>query len=147
MKLIKWSSSAEPSLSILNEIDRFFTFRDNNYENRIFNGSNYFHDNTLVNETDRQYKILLDVPGIDKKDIKIEISKNILTISGQRKDLAKIKEKDINDSNEITFNRRFKLNQEVLQNDIVAKLKNGVLSLLINKTIPDKPKVLNIPIS
>jgi len=147
MKLIKWSSSAAPSLSILNEIDRFFTFRDNNYENRIFNGSNYFHDNTLVNETDRQYKILLDVPGIDKKDIKIEISKNILTISGQRKDLAKIKEKDINDSNEITFNRRFKLNQEVLQNDIVAKLKNGVLSLLINKTIPDKPKVLNIPIS
>tara|TARA_B100000029_G_scaffold515419_1_gene622312 strand:+ start:2910 stop:3353 length:444 start_codon:yes stop_codon:yes gene_type:complete len=147
MKLIKWGSSAAPSLSILNEIDRFFTFRDNNYENRIFNGSNYFHDNTLVNETDKQYKIFLDVPGIDKKDIKIEISKNILTISGQRKDLAKIKEKDINDSNEIAFNRRFKLNQEVLKNDIVAKLKNGVLSLLINKTIPDKPKVLNIPIS
>jgi len=44
-----------------------------------------------VNETDTEYVIDVELPGIDKKDIKVEVKNDVLTISGERKEEKKTK--------------------------------------------------------
>ena len=46
-----------------------------------------------ISETDKKYQIDLSAPGFDKKDFKIEVNDNTLTISNEQKEEKKEKEK------------------------------------------------------
>ena len=47
-----------------------------------------------VTETDKEVKISAELPGIDRKDIDISISRNVLTIRGEKKDERETKRKN-----------------------------------------------------
>ena len=104
-------------------------------------------DNSIMKcdiyEKDGNYKIALDVPGFDKKDIKIECKKGYITVSAKRE----LKE-NISDKNYIKkersygeFTRSFYLG-DVDTSKIEAKFNNGTLMITVpqiekydNKTI------------
>lgn len=82
-----------------------------------------------VQETSDGYFILLDLPGLEKKDIKITMKDGILSIAGKREK----KEGRIIERYYGSFSRSFRLNTKVTANKISANFKNGVLEIAIPK--------------
>ena len=82
----------------------------------------------------------IDLPGLKKEDIKVEVEDNVIMISGER-----IPENDdsfksyINGRHFGAFEKRVNLPESADMNDIIAKYESGVLTLIIHK----KPECVN----
>jgi HSP20 family protein len=99
-----------------------------------------------VEETNNNYKITADIPGIDKTDIDISFDNNMLTISFERKEETKetrdkylhVERKYGKYSRSIYFPYNFKFE------DINACYKDGVLNIIIPKNKNDSRKKIEV---
>jgi HSP20 family protein len=102
----------------------------------------------IVEEKDT-YKITADMPGLDKKDIAVEIKNGVLSLSGEKKE-----EKTEKDKNRYyhyerrygSFRREFALPDHVDADHVEAKYANGVLELTLKKTEGAKPKQIEVKV-
>lgn len=111
------------------------------------NGDSYgFCPTCEVDETDSRYLVKLDVPGIAKEDIDIEVSGNEVQVSGERKREHEEKSKGFYRSEREygSFFRSFTLPQGCKAEDIEASYDKGVLQLAIPKT--EKTAFKKIPV-
>jgi HSP20 family protein len=95
------------------------------------------------------FQIKADMPGLDKKDIKVEVENGVLSISGEKKEEKVEKEKDHYYHLERTFGsfcRSFKLPDNVSSENVDAKYTNGVLELMLKKTEASKPKTIEVKV-
>ena len=101
-----------------------------------------------INETEKEVTIDAELPGIDKKDVKVEVHNNTLTISGERKDEKKTEKTNCYrvERHYGKFERSFTLSDAVNANNIAAKYKNGVLSLALPKTEKALPKEITVEV-
>ncbi len=84
-----------------------------------------------ITETKTGYALEMAVPGFNKEDFKIDLDKNILTISAEKKTEEK-KEDEKHVRREFNFSsikRSFTLNEKIDEEKIEAKYVNGVLTL------------------
>ena len=88
------------------------------------------------------YHVDVDLPGVKKEDIKVDINKNILTISGERKTKDEIKREDYYKVETYfgKFSRSFTLPENADVENIEAKSDNGVLEVVIPKLKDDITK-------
>ncbi len=94
------------------------------------------------------YYVEIDLPGIKKEDISIDVKDNVLTISGERKVKEEMKEESYYkiESRFGKFIRSFTLPKNVDLDKIEANFENGVLEVVIPKhqVIKDQPKKVEI---
>ena len=95
-----------------------------------------------VYEYDDKVGIVAEIPGLSKKQIKVDVEDNILTISGDKHSVwddakAKVLRRELKQS---SFKRSFTLGELLNGDDISANFKDGVLSIEIPKSVPEKPK-------
>jgi len=95
------------------------------------------------------YHLEIDLPGITKKDINIQIEDNTLVISGKRKIKKEIKKENYYkiESNFGTFSRSFSLPDDTDIENIHAESTDGVLEIVIPKLKVqkiEKTKKINI---
>ncbi|RXK12780.1 heat-shock protein Hsp20 [Halarcobacter mediterraneus] len=86
-------------------------------------------------EGENAFHIDVDLPGVKKEDIKVDINKNVLTISGERKTKEEIKEEDYYkvETSFGKFSRSFTIPENVDIENIEARSDNGVLEVVIPK--------------
>lgn len=99
-----------------------------------------------LHETSDFYLVSLDVPGVQQKDIKIDVEQGRLTISGERsrtdrENTALFKRFERSYG---SFARSFQLPQNVNQEKIQARFENGVLEVMIPKAEVAKPRSIAI---
>jgi HSP20 family protein len=104
-----------------------------------------------ISETDNAISVHAELPGIDKKDVKITVNDgNILTIAGEKKREEKSENFDKNymriERSYGSFARSFTLPDNVAAENINAAFENGVLNITIPKKEPAKPKELEVTI-
>jgi HSP20 family protein len=96
--------------------------------------SGFNPDSDLV-ESDQIYSILMDLPGMNKKQIQIKLKDRVLTVSGERElyleDGEVLKKSGRRQG---TFSRSFALPDNVDTASISAAFKDGVLRIKISKT-------------
>ena len=127
-------------------VTRFDPFREiKELENRIFQnyvpavqtdkGINAFTPSVNTREDEKAYYIEVDLPGVKKEDIKVDIKDNTLTISGERKFKEEVKEDDYYKIETAIgkFSRTFTLPEDADVDNIDAKSENGVLEIVIPK--------------
>lgn len=86
------------------------------------------------------YHVDVDLPGVKKEDIKVDINKGILTISGERKIKEEIKEEDYYkvETSFGKFSRSFTLPDNADIENVEAINENGVLEVVIPKLKDEK---------
>ena len=95
-----------------------------------------------VYEYDDKIGIVAEIPGLNKKQLNVDVEDGILTISGDKhsafeSDGAKILRKELKES---SFKRSFELGELLDGDSIKANFKDGVLNISIPKIEPEKPK-------
>jgi len=102
--------------------------------------------NTDMTETDNDYIVSIDLPGLTKKDIDVNLQENRLTISGKREKEEKEENKNFlrKERYHGRFMRSFTLPATVQEEEIKAKFKDGVLTVTIPKAEVSKPKEIKI---
>ena len=92
---------------------------------------------TDVKETDKDYKLSVDLPGVKKDDLKAELKDGYLTISAtvnQNNDEKDEEGRYIRRERfSGSFNRSFYVGENVSEEDIKAKFENGTLMLTVPK--------------
>jgi HSP20 family protein len=122
--------------------DRFF---DPFGEETLTNGGS-FSPAVNISETDKDIMVKAEMPGMNEKDINIEVRNGVLTLTGERKKENKV-EKDgyyLEESHYGSFHRYFRLPKHVDTEKIKAKLDRGILNITIPKTEKAKPKEIKI---
>lgn len=101
-----------------------------------------------VSETDDEIRVSAELPGMDEKDVNVELDEKTLTIRGERKDERE--EKDANwyrrEQSYGSFHRTVALPAGVEGDKAKAKFKNGVLSVVLPKREEEKRKHKTIEI-
>ena len=101
-----------------------------------------------IGATDKEYAISVEIPGVDQKDIKLEIVGNTLTISGEKKQEKEEKEKGYYRVERAygSFKRVLSLPEDADQEAINAKFKKGVLNITLPKKSVSATKMKQIEI-
>ncbi|GAB2980551.1 Hsp20/alpha crystallin family protein [Mucilaginibacter puniceus] len=88
-----------------------------------------------IAETENEFEVELAVPGLKKEDFKINLEKNVLTVSAEKKDeeVNENKKYSKREYSYSSFTRSFTLPQSADQNKIEADYTDGILKLTIAK--------------
>ena len=101
-----------------------------------------------IYEYDDKIGIVAEIPGLDKKNVSVEVEQNLLTISGDKHgfedDGGKCITRELKHS---SFKRSFNLGDHLDGEDISASFKDGMLSISIPKKEPELPKKKMVKIS
>jgi len=102
-----------------------------------------------VYEYEDKVGIVAEIPGLNKKQLNVEVEDGVLTISGDKHSTfedegAKVLRRELKQS---SFKRSFELGEQLDGDNINASFKDGVLSVAIPKIEPEKPKKTFVKIS
>jgi HSP20 family protein len=131
MSLIKRNEAYSGLRSLVNDLmnaDRFFD------RNPFFSQSLQVPA-VNIKETDNAFELEVAAPGLEKKDFKIEIDNNVLSVSAERKE-EKNENKPDYTRREFSYNsfvRSFELPAYVNAEGIDARYEEGILKLILPK--------------
>jgi HSP20 family protein len=138
------------------EVDRLFdrTFRDFGFSSFDFDrpfmhsAGNMLRPVTDLAASDKEYTVTVEVPGTEKDDIKIEVSNNVMTIRGEKKQKKEEEEKDFYRQERFygSFQRVLSLPEDANQDAIKATFNQGVLTVTMPRKDMPKPAVKEIKI-
>jgi HSP20 family protein len=99
-------------------------------------------------ETDQAFEVKMDLPGVNVKDVEIQVENNTLTVRGHRNEEKEEKD-DARRYHRIerysgSFCRSALLPNAVNEEEAVAEFKNGVLKITVPKAEGAKPRKINI---
>jgi HSP20 family protein len=118
--------------------DKFFSEFTKNVEFPV----NRFPRVDVVDD-EKSIKLIAELPGVKKEDVKILLEDGYLTVSGEKKNNFEGKEEINIIRNERLFGkfeRKFELPEDINPDEIKAKFENGLLNISIAKLAPEKPK-------
>jgi HSP20 family protein len=109
----------------------------------VLNNKNNSTPAVNIREDEKNYVLDLAIPGIDKKDLKIDVNEDVLTISSEQKNESEengngYKRKEFSYS---AFSRSFYIPENVNKDKIEANYKDGVLTMSLPKQDEDKSKL------
>jgi HSP20 family protein len=126
--------------------DELFNAFPSGFVNPVHNG--YPVAAVNIHETDDAFHLELNAPGRNKEDFSIQVDKELLTISYEKKDsLAEINYRTVR--REFTyksFKRSFSVDDKINSEAIQASYENGVLKLLLPKKeeVKISPRLISI---
>jgi len=128
-------------MNLRDEVDKMF--RDL-YENGETDGR--WLPSVDIIEDKEKYEITVEIPGVKKEDVKVNIHDNILTIEGEKKGSTEKKEGNNYRSERYfgKFSRSFTLNSEIDADKVKADFDNGVLKIALPKSEKVKPRQIAI---
>ena len=101
-----------------------------------------------VYEYDDNISIVAEIPGLDKKNVSVDVEDEILTISGDKHGFDDSGGKCITrELKQSSFKRSFNLGEHLDGDGVSASFKDGLLSIAIPKKEPEKPKKKFVKIS
>ena len=93
-----------------------------------------------VVERDGEFEISAELPGIEEKNVEIKLANRVLTIKGEKKENKEEQERDyyLSERRYGSFQRAFQIPEGVNTDQITASFANGVLTVVLPKTVEAK---------
>ena len=151
MTLVRW----EPKTSLSPWRDFFHANRMNRWFDGFFDG-NGDEDATMIRwrpavdieESENEFTVAAELPGMTKDDIELTIKDNILTLKGEKKTQTEKKDGEVYLSERCfgSFQRSFNLSNGVDAGKVKAEFKDGILTIHLPKVEEAKPKTVEIAV-
>jgi len=108
----------------------------------------FFTPSVDVKETEKEFIIKAELPGVDEKNIEVTVSDDSVTIRGEKKEEKEDKGKNYYymERSYGSFHRVIPLNAETESGKAEASFKNGVLNITVPKSAKPKTKGTKVPI-
>ncbi len=146
MVITRWDPFRELS-NLQNRVNGLFQDVNRGQQDDLLSTGNFV---PAVDIYEDEHKIILklEVPGIDQKDVDIQLENNTLTISGERKFEKEEKEENFHriERRYGSFARSFVLPNSVDPENITAEYVDGVLRVNLAKRAEAKPKQIKVNI-
>ena len=121
------------------QIDRVFTdFLGSDFPRLArFPWNGGFSPNMDVVETDQQFEVTAELPGMDDKDVEVTLADGVLTVRGEKRSETREEDKDRDhyhlERSYGVFRRSFQLPPEVDAEQVSASFDKGVLKIALGK--------------
>jgi HSP20 family protein len=139
---------SQPFLSLQREIDRLFDDFTRGFPTFSMTSASggKLMPVTDVTETDKVIEITAELPGLEEKDVQINLAENVLTIKGEKKAEKEQKEKDFRmvERSYGAFERTIALPEGVNPDSIKATIAKGVLTVTVPKPAPAQAKTIEV---
>ena len=141
----------DPFTALHREMNRVFDDFFRGFDLAPFSSGRWF-DNGMgwpkleVAETDKEVKVTAELPGLDEKDVQVELANGVLTIKGEKKTETEDKGRLFSERFYGRFERRIPLDG-VDEDKVGASFKKGVLNVVLPKSAQAQEKVKRIAIN
>jgi HSP20 family protein len=145
MALIRWEPFREVE-SLQREMNRLFDSLTPSPEGAISGSA--FTPAVEMHETPEAVHLRIEVPGLEAKDLNVQVSAEAVAISGERKSETRSEDKGVvrSEFRYGKFQRVIPLPTRIQNDSVVADYKNGVLNLTLPKAEEEKNKVVKVNI-
>lgn len=132
-----------PFTALQQEIDRLFDGFTRNFTGGV---PQALVPNMDVSETDKEIEITAELPGLEEKDVQLNVADNLLTIRGEKKNMREEKDKDYRlvERSYGSFSRTIELPAGVNADAIKATISKGVLKVTVPKPAPAVAKKIEV---
>ena len=141
--LMKWQPFSSLMREFFEDVSPFF-----GRSSTVFRDDIDFLPKLDIKNTEKEFMVIVDLPGVEKKDLEVSLEDGILTIKGQKKG-EKREEANGYTYFERTmgsFERRIRVPENVEGDKLKAEFKDGVLNLTAPKVKELKPATRKIEI-
>lgn len=97
-------------------------------------------------ETDQELIVAVDVPGVERRELRVSVEGNVLTVAGERRLAANGHRLRMSERPFGSFARQIALPRPARAGELTARLRDGVLEIRLAKTSADGPGSQTIPI-
>lgn len=136
-----------PTNRISRDIDRFFDGFCG-FPGVRSSASTEFQPRVNIRENDDSIALTFELPGMDKKEIKVAVQDDILTVSGERKFKSEQNENGCvrTEIRTGSFSRSFTLPDSVDREQVTADYENGLLEITLAKKEEVKPQEIEVKV-
>lgn len=149
MTLVKWDPFRDVA-QLQNRINRMFdeSFSRSRQLNDDDAGLRTWRPPVDIYETANGTVLSVELPGVKKENISIEVKDDVLTLKGERLPNPEIKEDDYYRRERFfgPFKRAFTLHQNIQPELIKATFKDGILEIEIPRPVKEQPKQITVSV-
>ncbi|HTK31273.1 MAG TPA: Hsp20/alpha crystallin family protein [Candidatus Saccharimonadaceae bacterium] len=145
---MKTLAPANSLMTLRNEMDRLFDRIWDGDANKVSAQGDWLPALDL-RETKEGFFVMLDVPGIEPRDIHVTLREGLLIIRGERKNEIEEKEETFyrTERQYGIFSRAVRLPSAVDGSKVAASFKNGVLTVMVPKSAESKDRDIPVHVS
>jgi HSP20 family protein len=148
---VRRGQEANPFLALHREMNRLFDDAFRGFDLAPFGLDRGFErtigwPNIEVSDTENEIKVTAELPGLEEKDVELELVNGVLTIKGEKKTEAEDKDRLFSERYYGRFERRIPV-EDVDEEKVSASFRNGVLSVSLPKTAQAQRQVKRIAIN
>jgi HSP20 family protein len=100
-----------------------------------------------VEETEKEYRVTAELPGLDERDVEVLLQDGLLTVRGEKKLETETRNRSYSERFYGRFERHISLDRDVDDNAVKATFKNGVLTVTVPKSAHAVERSKRIPIN
>lgn len=145
MNLVPWRANP-PLTTFQREVNRLFEDFLGSRTEPVFGSDGGMWPNVNVSEDDKNVLVTAELPGVDKNDIHVDVHRDILTLSGEKREDKREDKHNIHriECSYGRFHRQIRLPMEVESENTEAHMKDGVLSLRLPKAQASQRRQIDI---
>ncbi|OGP85729.1 MAG: hypothetical protein A2Y95_02995 [Deltaproteobacteria bacterium RBG_13_65_10] len=144
MVVSRWNPIQE-LFAIQDEMNRYFENTRKGQDQRLA-GVDAWAPPVDIYESAEAFEIVVELPGVKKEDVKLEVKENTLTLRGERRQEKDSKAEGVHRIERVfgAFHRSFSLPANINTGNVKATFRDGVLTIVLPKAEEAKPRHIDI---
>lgn len=144
---VRRNGDASPFLSLHRDMNRLFDDAFNSFGLPILGESRLGWPSVEVSDHGKDIRVTAELPGLEEKDVEIDIEDGVLAIRGEKRTEIEDKARRYSERSYGRFERRVALPTDVEEERAKATFKNGVLTVTLPKSERAQSHARRIPIA
>ena len=141
------SDSLSPVMSLHREMNRLFDDVFRGFDDPRLLGGRSGWPSVDVEETDKEYRVTAELPGLEERDVEVLLQDGLLTVRGEKKLESENRNRTYSERFYGRFERQITLDRDVDEGAVNATFKNGVLTVTVPKSARAVERSKRIPIN
>ena len=141
------SESVNPVVSLHREVNRLFDDMFRGFDSPRHWGGRSEWPTMDVEETDKDYRVTAELPGMEASDVEVLLQDGVLTLRGEKKVESESRNPAFSERFYGRFERQLSFDQAVDDKSVTATFRNGVLTVTVPKTAQVVERTKRIPVS